>query len=199
MLSDDNLISSEPSIVIMLPLSYGRKDKQFLLRRAVKLTLLVVFWFTVVVVITFEAWLKICFNFILKSSFNCYWKLWNQDPINSVRQGKPKENSTAYTNASYQDFIILISRMSATKYNIMFQIINITKLETLYFINSFFCSFIHFFTPSFLLFLSLSFSFPLFHALTSLSWALLYKSLVSSEVSTSLCSNNLRLAVLDFS
>lgn len=47
--------------------------------------------------------------------------------------------------------IIPISRMSTAKYNITFQVMNITTLETLRFINSlFFPSFIHLFTPSFL-------------------------------------------------
>lgn len=64
MLTDDILISSGPSIVIMLPYTMAERINRFPLRRAVKLTLLVVFWFTVIVVIIFEAWLKTCFIFI---------------------------------------------------------------------------------------------------------------------------------------
>lgn len=58
MLSDDILISIGPSITIPLPSSMAERIKRLPVRRAVKLTLLVVFWFTVNVVIIFEAWLE---------------------------------------------------------------------------------------------------------------------------------------------
>lgn len=58
MLSDDILISIGPSIVIPLPSSMAERIKRLPVSRAVKLTLQVAFWFTVNVVIIFEAWLE---------------------------------------------------------------------------------------------------------------------------------------------
>lgn len=58
MLSDDILISIGPSTVIPLPSSMADRIKRLPVSRAVKLTLQVAFWFTVNVVITFEAWLE---------------------------------------------------------------------------------------------------------------------------------------------
>lgn len=58
MLSDDILISIGPSIVIPLPSSMAERIKRLPVSRAVKLTLRVAFWFTVNVVIIFEAWLE---------------------------------------------------------------------------------------------------------------------------------------------
>lgn len=64
MLSDDILISSGPSIVTMLCHIMAERINRFPFRKAVKLTLAVVFWFMVTVVIIFEAWLKTCFIFM---------------------------------------------------------------------------------------------------------------------------------------
>lgn len=58
MLSDDILISIGPSTVIPLPSSMADRIKRLPVSRAVKLTLQVAFWFTVNVVIIFEAWLE---------------------------------------------------------------------------------------------------------------------------------------------
>lgn len=66
MFFDDILISSGPSIVIMLPHTMAERINRFPLRRTVKMTLLVVFWFMVIVVIIFEVWLKTCFIFTQK-------------------------------------------------------------------------------------------------------------------------------------
>lgn len=126
MLSDDILISSGPSIVIMLPHTMAERINRFPLRRSVKLTLLVAFWFIVAVAIIFEAWLKICFIFILKSCRNCYWELGMDKPQKKLGSQqlcetvKTKENHKAYTKTSYQDFIIFISGMNATTYKIVF-------------------------------------------------------------------------------
>lgn len=68
MLSNEILISSEPSIVTMLPYSMAERINRFLVRKPVKLTLQAVYGLMVIVVIIFEAWFKM---------FHCYVKSCN--------------------------------------------------------------------------------------------------------------------------